>query len=75
MAIRILEGKKINECDAPAAVLYDSCTGLALPVMFTSAEEADDFIAVVGDPRRLTDAQLVEALNDFRCNPPKSRDE
>lgn len=69
MGIRIIEGVKVNEGEKPAAVLYDSVTNRALPPIFRGEEEADDFLAWLGDdPRRLAPDLLESKYVEFMRN-------
>jgi hypothetical protein len=45
MGTRILDGVKVNECDKPGAVFYDSVTGFAFGPMFDSADDAEKFMS------------------------------
>lgn len=67
MALMILEGRCINEGEDPpaAAVLYCGCTGRVLPVMFNDADDAEAFISLHGDVRRLSDEELTARHNEW----------
>lgn len=56
MGTRILEGVRINECDKPGAVFYDSTEGRAFGPVFDDAEEAESFLSFITgvDPRMLS---------------------
>lgn len=56
MGTRILEGKRINECDKPGAVFYDSTTGQAFGPIFDTGEDAEKFMSFLAgiDPRHLS---------------------
>jgi len=55
MGTRILEGVRVNECDKPGAVFYDSTTGRAFGPVFDNAEEAERFLSFIAgvDPRAI----------------------
>lgn len=55
MGTRILDGRRVNECDKPGAVFYDSTDGLAFGPVFDNAEEAERFMSFLAgiDPSRL----------------------
>ncbi len=69
MGIRIIDGVKVNEGEKSAAVLYDSVTNRALPLIFRGEEEADDFLAWLKvDPRRLDHDHLERKYVEFMQN-------
>lgn len=56
------------------AVLYCSTTMRALPYMFRSVQDADDFVAIHGDVRRLTDAQREALFDEWEREQPPDQD-
>lgn len=52
------------------AILYCSTTMRALPFMFRSAEDADDFVAIHGDVRRLSDAEREALFDEWESEQP-----
>lgn len=74
MGIRIIAGTKINECDKPAAVFYDSCSGRVFGPIMADAEEAEAFqhwlasgeIAGLRDPRTMDHDVTCHMLASFR---------
>ena len=70
MGVMVLAGKRVNECDAPGAVLYDSVTGTVMPILFDSEEQAEGFVRWLGiDPRGMRIGELMSAWELFRQNP------
>lgn len=69
MGLHILAGKRINDNDQDGAVLYCSTSMTVLPILFDSAQQAQDFIDRYGDVRIMTDQELTVAYAGFRRNP------
>lgn len=56
------------------AVLYCSTTMRALPYMFRSEQDADDFVAIHGDVRRLTNAEREALFDEWERAQPEDED-
>ena len=74
MGIFILEGKKINDNDQTAAVLYCNTSGIVISsVLFKDGEEAQDFLEWLdrnggGDPRSMAPGYLYDRIKAFRVD-------
>ncbi len=66
MGLRVLAGIKVNESeDRTGAVLYCSTGNRALPFIFDSEAEAEEFLARYGDIRRLEYKDQEILYGDF----------
>ena len=66
MAVKILEGT--GEGESRGAVLFCSTTEWAFGPVFNSAQEAMDFLEYCSEPRTLTEAELLDAVHNFRVS-------
>ena len=64
MGLRILEGVDGGDSEG-RAVLYCSTSGRALPWLFDSAADAEEFVKLHGDVRRLSDAEAERLHRGF----------
>lgn len=69
MGLRILAGTRINDGNYPAAVLYCSTSMTALPFLFHSKEDAENFLRIYGDIRNLSAGQQHARFEEFRNYP------
>lgn len=66
MGIRILAGKRINDCNVSGAVLFESCSMLAYPYIFEDGENAQRFVAAYPRFAYLSEREQSDAFTAWQ---------